>query len=204
MASMESTVNPISSETYQEGNQRKRRKISHDEESNDQNSLSEIPWKSETEQQIYSSKLVEALRRVLRQDSPSPARPRVGRDVREIADRVLAARAKGRSRWSRAILASPLSRRKFQRQHKKAKKAAASGVKKKSEVRRERMRLPAVQRKARVLGRLVPGCRKASFTNLLEETSDYISALQMQVRAMTALTQLLTGGSPSPADRSSL
>ncbi|XP_028791473.1 transcription factor bHLH147-like [Neltuma alba] len=195
MASLESIVDPIGSDTYQEGNQRKRRKIEHDG-SNDQNSLAPIPWRSEAEQRIYSSKLVEALRRVLRQSS-SAAKPRPGRDVREIADRVLAVTAKGRTRWSRAILASPLSRRKFQRQHRKVKKAA-NGLKK-PEVRRERRRLPAVQRKARALSRLVPGCRKVSFPSLLEETTDYISALEMQVRAMTALTELLGGG--ATADR---
>ncbi|KAK4273388.1 hypothetical protein QN277_021801 [Acacia crassicarpa] len=194
MASLESIVDPISSETYQEGSQRKRRKIGHDA-GNDQDSLPAIPWRSETEQRTYSSKLVEALRRVLRQGSSSTAKPRLGRDVREVADRVLAVTARGRTRWSRAILASPLSRRKFQRQHKKVKKAA-NGLKK-PEVRRERRRLPAVQRKARVLGRLVPGCRKVSFPSLLEETTDYISALEMQVRAMTALTELLGGGAPA-------
>ncbi|XP_054803029.1 transcription factor bHLH147-like [Prosopis cineraria] len=196
MASLEPIVDSTSSETHREGNQRKRRKIGH-ESSNGHKPLAPFPWRSETEQRIYSSKLVEALRRVLRQSPSSAAKPRLGRDVREIADRVLAVTAKGRTRWSRAILASPLSRRKFHRQHKKVKKGV-NGLKK-PEVSRERRRLPTVQRKARVLSRLVPGCRKASLPSLLEETTDYISALEMQVRAMTALTELL--GCGTPADR---
>ncbi|CAI9769332.1 unnamed protein product [Fraxinus pennsylvanica] len=55
-------------------------------------------------------------------------------------------------------------------------------------------KLPPVQSKLRVLGRLVPGCRKLALPNLLEETTDYIEALQMQVNAMTFLTGLLTSG----------
>ncbi|KAG5056031.1 hypothetical protein JHK85_008541 [Glycine max] len=61
-----------------------------------------------------------------------------------------------------------------------------------------RRRLPAVQKKARVLGKLIPGCRKVSFPKLLEEAGDYISALEMQVRAMKALADLLPTGAPPP------
>ena len=55
-------------------------------------------------------------------------------------------------------------------------------------------RLPPLQRKVKVLGRLVPGCQKISFPSLLEEDTDYITDLQMQVRAMTVLSELLGGG----------
>ncbi|KAF7817978.1 transcription factor bHLH149 [Senna tora] len=195
MASFEPNLDSTHPDTsFQESNHKKRRKIAHH-----QNSLNQIPWRSHTDQQIYSSKLVEALRYVLRRTPPSPtAKPTRGREIRQTADRILAATAKGRTRWSRAILATPLSRWKFQRQHKKVKKVS-KGLKK-PEIRKERRRLPAVQKKARLLSRLVPGCQKVSFPNLLEETTDYISALEMQVRAMTALTDLLTGGG-APADR---
>ena len=195
MASFESNVDSSGSDLLPESNHKKRRKIGDDVA--DQNSVNHMRWKSETEQQIYSSKLVEALRQVLRRNPPSTAKSSSSRQVRETADRVLALAAKGRTRWSRAILSSPLSRWKFQRQHKKVKKI--SNVLKKPDVRRERGPVPAVQKKVRVLSRLVPGCRKVSFPNLLEEATDYISALEMQVRTLTTLTDLLTGG--APADR---
>ncbi|CAL0320934.1 unnamed protein product [Lupinus luteus] len=163
---------------------KKRRKITHNHQPIDLNSPNLILWRSQSEQQIYSSNLVQALRR----SPPSPA----ARQVRDTADRILARAAKGRTRWSRAILASP--RWKIRRN--KVKKAS-NGLKKTGITggdRKRKRRLPAVEKKARYLSRLVPGCKKVSFQNLLEEASDYISALEMQVRAMTVLTQLLDGG----------
>ncbi|XP_029129733.1 uncharacterized protein LOC109811045 isoform X2 [Cajanus cajan] len=48
-----------------------------------------------------------------------------------------------------------------------------------------------VQRKVRLLKLLVPGCRKKLLADILEEANDYISALEMQVRAMSVLADLL-------------
>ncbi|KAK8651569.1 hypothetical protein V6N13_141168 [Hibiscus sabdariffa] len=149
-------------------------------------------WRTQREQHIYSSKLIQALRRSRRTSASSSA----AKEVHETADRVLAVLAKGTTRWSKAILTA----RKMAR-HKKAKVAANTRMRKPA-VNREMRKTPVVQRKLKVLGRLVPGCRKLSFSNLLEETSDYIAALEMQVRAMTAITEFLAGSGPQPpADR---
>lgn len=175
-----------------ESKRKKRRKIGEAEEIEPLTSPDQSRWRTDTEQQIYSSKLLQALRNVRRSnDNPSPAN--AGRAVRETADRVLAVIAKGRSRWSRAILTGRLSLRLSQinKKHKKA-KLNNGNIKSKKPARKKR--LPALQRKVRVLGRLVPGCQKLTFPNLLEETNDYILALQMQIKAMTFLTGLLSAG----------
>ncbi|KAK9933997.1 hypothetical protein M0R45_021164 [Rubus argutus] len=170
---------------------------------------SHTKWKSEAQQQIYSSKLLQALNQVSVQptnhSSSSTCPPRRGRAVREAADRVLAVAAKGRTRWSRAILTNRL-KLKF-RQHKKQQRASAAatgtGRLKKQKFTVFRLKgkgLPAVQKKVRFLGRLVPGCRKQPLPVILEEATDYIAALEMQVRVMSRLTQLLSvSGSTSGA-----
>nr|AZL19344.1 basic helix-loop-helix protein 1 [Actinidia deliciosa] len=142
-------------------------------------------WKTATERQIYSTKLIEALRQS-RRTSSSPATA-----VRETADRVLAAAARGRTRWSRALLTSRL---RLQLGHKKVR--VTGGVRWKKPAAKKK-REQVLQRKVRVLGRLVPGCRKISFPNLLEEATDYIAALEMQVRAMAALAESF----PAPSAR---
>ncbi|KAL9689428.1 hypothetical protein QQ045_009814 [Rhodiola kirilowii] len=146
-------------------------------------------WSTAAEQHNYSSKLLQALRHV-RVTPPSATRR--GRAIRQTADRVLAMTAKGRTRWSRAMLTNRL-KLKFL----KAKKPKLVSL---SRTRKPRVivvclrgkNLPAVQKKALVLGNLVPGCRKQPLPVILEEAHDYISALEMQVRAMTALAELLS------------
>ncbi|KAL2468690.1 transcription factor bHLH [Forsythia ovata] len=168
---------------------KKRRKIRP--ENQVQIHAEETRWKTEAEQQIYSSKLVNALCHLRPPDSVSAS----CRSVREAADRVLANSAKGRTRWSRAILTGSLSLRLAQvnRKHKRATKPMTGNSRlKKPAVKKK---LPPLQRKVRVLGGLVPGCRNLSMPNLLEEATDYIAALEMQVKAMTFLTGLLNGGS---------
>ncbi|XP_045794141.1 transcription factor bHLH149 [Trifolium pratense] len=178
------------SNTFQESNHKKRRKIG--DLTTDQNSLNLMPWRSESDQNTYSKKLIEALRRINSPETTTTTKPRVAGQVRETADRVLASTAKGRTRWSRAILGKW---KKLRRHHRKVKKAKAGSGLNRAGIEKERLRrLPAVQKKTRVLGRLVPGCRKVPLPNLLEEATDYISALEMQVRAMTALADLLAGG----------
>ncbi|GLT96420.1 hypothetical protein SLE2022_140420 [Rubroshorea leprosula] len=173
---------------------RKKRKRSTVETNSSMEKHRSKRWRTDKEQQIYSLKLFDALR----------GSRRSGREVRVTADRVLAVSARGATRWSRAILTSQLGGCASLRNHKKAKVVTGNGKLKKQPagIKRENRRLPAVVRRVKVLGGLVPGCRKLSLSNLLEEATDYIAALEMQVRAMTALTQIIGGGgaAPPPAD----
>ncbi|XP_072997131.1 transcription factor bHLH148-like [Typha latifolia] len=158
---------------------------------------SQSKWRLDSEQKTYSSKLLEALRCVR---AGAPAEPSRTRAVREAANRALAMAARGQTRWSRAILSS----RTLKLTAAKRRRAAASRLKRSGGASQEKKRSPAIQRKARVLGKLVPGCRQLSFPKLLEETSDYIAALEMQVRAMSALSEILSSigsgsGAPPPA-----
>ncbi|PHU29940.1 Transcription factor [Capsicum chinense] len=178
--------------------------------SSSNNSNSETPsntteWKTQAQQQVYSSKLLKALGEVRISSSaatPSVPAPKGGRAIREVADRVLAVTAKGRSRWSRAILTNRL-KLKFMKKHAKRQKLAASCTSRLPRKPRvgilklKTKNLPAFQKKARVLGRLVPGCRKQPLPVILDEATDYIAALEMQIRAMSALADLLSGASSS-------
>ncbi|GAB4842993.1 hypothetical protein Ancab_012971 [Ancistrocladus abbreviatus] len=176
---------------------KKRRKIkSQTSRSQNSNNNQSFSWKSNKTEQIYSSRLLQALRQV-RLNPTSSSAPRRGRAVREAADRVLAVAAKGRTRWSRAILTNRL-KLKFMKQHKRQRVRVATAESSRwkmprvSILRLKGKILPAVHRKARVLGRLVPGCRKEPLPVILEEATDYIAALEMQIRAMTALEKLLS------------
>ncbi|ESQ49480.1 hypothetical protein EUTSA_v10021539mg [Eutrema salsugineum] len=136
-------------------------------------------WRATAAQKVYSLKLYDALRRSRRSTT-----------VRDTADKVLAATAHGTTRWSRAILVSRLGT--SLSRHRNAKPASA--------VRRgggRRRKLSAVGNRVRVLGGLVPGCRRTALPELLDETADYIAALEMQVRAMTALSKILAEFQPS-------
>ncbi|XP_031097309.1 transcription factor bHLH147 [Ipomoea triloba] len=176
------------------------------QDASDNNSAAE--WKSEAQQQVYSSRLLGALRMLRLSPPSSPAAPKGGRAVREVADRVLAVTAKGRTRWSREILTNRL-KLKFMKKHNKRQRVVAAAAtaargnsrlpkKPRLSILRLKMKnLPTVQRKARVLGRIVPGCRKQPLPVILEEATDYIAALEMQVRAMSALADLLSGASSS-------
>ncbi|XP_062188055.1 transcription factor bHLH149-like [Phragmites australis] len=140
-------------------------------------------WRTRRAQETYSSKLLDALRLVR-------AGGTRGREVRDAADRALAVAARGRSRWSRAILAR---RRRRARLHRAPQTPAARSACSSSSGSAQ----PALERKAKVLGLLVPGCRKLPFPALLAEVSDYIAALEMQVRVMSDIAQALSasGGS---------
>lgn len=194
MTSPPSISNPEadSNDRSRESKRKKRRKIGPEDSLGQPGSIADPSrWRSESEERIYATKLVDALSKV----RPAPSSPvSGGRAVRETADRVLAVAAKGRTRWSRALLTGRLSLRLSQinkrHRHMKAKVTGDNRLKKPA----AKKRLPPLQRKVKALGLLVPGCRKVSFPSLLEEATDYIAALQMQVRAMTVLSELLGGG----------
>ncbi|CAH8356028.1 unnamed protein product [Eruca vesicaria subsp. sativa] len=152
-------------------------------------------WRTNRVQQIYASKLIEALRRVRQRSNDAGKITSVAREIRDTADRVLAASARGTSRWSRSILAARV--RACLKKHKKAKSKGTRKPRKDTAAERRRVeKLPAVERKLKILGRLVPGCRKVDVPNLLDEASDYIAALEMQVRAMESLAELLAAAAP--------
>ncbi|CAA2969852.1 transcription factor bHLH148-like [Olea europaea var. sylvestris] len=209
--------NPVVSSERSSIRRKRKKKIQsqiHGGNLNDnQNQNSVIEWKSESQQQVYSSKLLQALRHVRHNGlQAQTTTPKGGRAVREAADRVLATTAKGRSRWSRAILTNRL-KLKFLKKNNITKRqrnvmvvtTGKSRPQKKTKVSVFRLKsksLPAVHRKVRVLGRLVPGCRKEPLPVILEEATDYIAALEMQVRAMSALTELLSVASGSSSSSS--
>lgn len=172
-------------------------------------SSDQIKWRSSAEQAAYSSKLVEALRHVCRVSSPASSASSRSRLIRETADKVLAIAARGRSRWSRAILAKRLKRQ--LKNHKKANKsnpAAATGSSRlkslKTGSRIQPKTLRPLQQRVRLLRQLVPGCRILSLPDLLEETTDFIPALEMKVRSLAALLERLSGGGAGTSDRTDL
>ncbi|KAI3980754.1 hypothetical protein MKX01_025319 [Papaver californicum] len=206
-----------------ESKKKRRKKNQYQSQNQQQNQTPR--WTSSNEHQIYSSKLIEALRHVRRNNNDSNdnssssntdqslsssdsnttsslSTARNGRAIREAADKALAVAAKGRTRWSRAILTNRLQL-KFKK--KKPKVVTCRSQKRSFDVYqlKDKKKLQPLQRKVKVLGRIVPGCKKLSFPVLLEETTDYIAALEMQVRTMTALTQLLSlAGSSSSSSAS--
>lgn len=196
---LDSTTNSSSPESSRKKRKRKNLSSSSSISLYNQKQLIQTnKWKSESKQRIYSTKLLEALHRVRNTSSSSSSSsslPRGGRAVREAADRALAFEAKGKTRWSRAILTSRI-KLKLKKVNKPRLVVGNENSKKKPAIKvpaRVNTKVPVLQKKVRVLGRLVPGCRKVSFPDLLEEATDYIAAMEMQVKAMTALAELLSG-----------
>ncbi|RCV23378.1 hypothetical protein SETIT_5G001500v2 [Setaria italica] len=144
-------------------------------------------WRSGTQHKIYGRRLLDALR------ATGGGQPRA---VKAAADSALALTARGQTRWSRAILlaGAACSRRrvlvkaggKIRRRHRRPNKSSKAASFSQEEEGRGK-----VQERLRVLGRLVPGCRKLPAPDLLEEAVDYVAALQMQVSTMRALADAL-------------
>ncbi|CAO2161765.1 unnamed protein product [Urochloa humidicola] len=144
-------------------------------------------WRSGTQHKIYGRRLLDALR------ATGGGQPRA---VKAAADSALALTARGQTRWSRAILlaGAACSRRrvlvkaggKIRRRHRRPQQADKSKAASFAAGEGGKM-----QDRLRVLGRLVPGCRKLPAPDLLEEAADYVAALQMQVNTMRALADAL-------------
>ncbi|RLN38969.1 hypothetical protein C2845_PM01G30430 [Panicum miliaceum] len=158
-------------------------------------------WRSGTQHKIYGRRLLDALR------ATGGGQPRA---VKAAADSALALTARGQTRWSRAILLAgaacsrrrvlvkaggKIRRRHRRPQHAKSKAASFAGAAADSKEGGK------VQERLRVLGRLVPGCRKLPAPELLEEAVDYVAALQMQVNTMRALADALAAAQLSDAER---
>ena len=122
--------------------------------------------------------------------------------VRDAAYRALAVAARGRSRWSRAILARRRRCRALQRARRPPPPPRPRRRYQQQQDGEERP-LGGLAGRAKVLGRLVPGCRSLSLPALLAEVSDYIAALEMQVRAMGQLTHDLAASASASASSSS-
>ncbi|KAF7022129.1 hypothetical protein CFC21_034960 [Triticum aestivum] len=167
-------------------------------------------WRSGTQERIYGRRLLDALR-ATRSGAASSPQPRA---VKAAADSALALTARGQSRWSRAILlagAASCRRRvlvkaggKIRRHRRPQARAAAAASKAAAAASASEpplLKEKKVKDRLRVLGRLVPGCRKLQAPDLLEETADYVAALEMQVKAMRALADALAAAqlsSPPP------
>lgn len=164
-------------------------------------------WRTVSQERIYGQRLLDAIKST--KNSSQPAKLAPSRAIKEAADSALALTAKGQTRWSRAIL----SRRR--RLNRKLSIKAGSKIRrcsgrrwvgksdpvrtqaKKKKMEGEEEEGEKVGDRLRVLSRLVPGCRKLSTPTLLEEAADYVAALEMQVKAMRALADLLSSTSIS-------
>ncbi|KAG8063630.1 hypothetical protein GUJ93_ZPchr0003g17588 [Zizania palustris] len=204
MASTSSQAEAAAVEERESGGKRKRGGATGEAEGLGEEAQPSSKWRRRRVHEIYSSKLLDAIR-LVRSGSGLPAsaaaaaaadtQPR-SRAVREAADRALAVSARGRTHWSRAILASHHRRLQAARRA-RLREPASPPPRRPTSPPGKGPKTPALARKAKVLGRLVPGCRRLPFPALLAEASDYIAALEMQVRAMTALADVLSTVSAS-------
>lgn len=163
----------------------------------------ETRWRTPTQQRIYGQRLLQALKST-RRSSSQPLAP--SRAIKEAADSALALTAKGQTRWSRAILSRRWRRRKLLLKSggkirrfsptptRVGKPGSGSGSAKDRLPMEEEEK---VEDRLRVLSRLVPGGRKLSTPTLLEETADYVAALEVQVKAMCMLVDRLSSTPPS-------
>ncbi|KAF8080536.1 hypothetical protein N665_0936s0014 [Sinapis alba] len=165
-------------------------------------------WRSEKQQHIYSTNIIQSLRelRISAAADQSPSLPPRGGGiaVRDAAYRSLAVTARGRTLWSRAILSKAVKvKLKFRKQNRPRNSNPSPTITGNNRLRKKRATvlrlkakgLPAVQSKVKLLSRLIPGCRKQPLPVVLEETTDYIVAMEMQIRALNAIISAVGSGS---------
>ncbi|WOL06972.1 hypothetical protein Cni_G15707 [Canna indica] len=149
----------------------------------------ETKWRTAEQDRNFRCRLLDALR------AAASGGPRARK---EAADSALAITARGESRWSRAVLLDRHRRRKL------------LCLKAGGQIRRGRRRTRSavaavggrkVGDRLRLLRRLVPGCRNLLAGSVLEEAADYVAALEMQVKAMRALVDVLAAAASAEPER---
>lgn len=113
-------------------------------DSSEINQESSKRWRTNRVQQIYASKLVEALRRVRQRSNDGGKITSAAREIRDTADRVLAASARGMTWWSRAVLATRV--RASLKKHKTVKITGTRKPRKDTATERKQIKLPAAEK----------------------------------------------------------
>ncbi|CAH8387817.1 unnamed protein product [Eruca vesicaria subsp. sativa] len=208
------SISPVRtrSSSYDQSRRKRKKKPPSPSSSLSQSQLSVQKWRSEKQQQIYSTNIIQSLRelRISAAAVPSAKLPPRGggRAVRDAAYRSLAVTARGRTLWSRAILSKAVKVKLKFRKHNRPRNpnpptmASITGNnrlrKKRATVLRLKGKgLPAVKKRVKLLSRLIPGCRKQPLPVVLDETTDYIVAMQMQIRALNAIISAVGSSSSS-------
>ncbi|KAG7542680.1 hypothetical protein ISN45_Aa07g026360 [Arabidopsis thaliana x Arabidopsis arenosa] len=196
------SISPVTNQSSGYDQSRRKRKKKQPQQPTSQSSVEK--WRSEKQQQIYSTNIIQSLRELrISSAVKSPSSRGGGIAVRDAAYRSLAVTARGRTLWSRALLSKAV-KLKFRKQNRMRNSNCAITGNNNNRLRKKRTTvlrlkgkgLPAVRRKVELLSRLIPGCRKQPLPVVLEETTDYIVAMEMQIRALNALISAVAPPTP--------
>ncbi|KAL1194714.1 Transcription factor [Cardamine amara subsp. amara] len=162
------SISPVTNQSSTYDQSKRKRKKKQQPQPPSQSSVQK--WRSEKQQQIYSTNIIQSLRelRISAETNPSAAKPSPrggGIAIRDAAYRSLAVTARGRTLWSRAILskAVKVKKLKFRKQNRFRNLNPPSITGDKNRLRKKRatvMRLkgkglPAVQKKIRALNAII-------------------------------------------------
>ncbi|CAF2073004.1 hypothetical protein HID58_042213 [Brassica napus] len=208
------TNHPTAGSSYDQSRRKRKKKPTSPSPSHSSSQSLVQKWRSEKQQQIYSTNIIQSLRELrisAATDASGKLSPRGGGiAVRDAAYRSLAVTARGRTLWSRAILSKAVKVKLKFRKHNRLRTSnppptvvsitGNSRLKKKraTVLRLKGKGFTAVQRKVKLLSRLIPGCRKQPLPVVLEETTDYIVAMEMQIRALNAIISAVGSSSAVP------